>query len=116
MMWFKWLEEKQAVKPLNVIYFNVVAETRSTETKSQRNQRPPKCGTGETLSRLSAKPPKRQTGEMLKISKLDDNKSEAEYLAPKDTNGLVSKVFIINSRNNVLIDSLEQAIGKINGL
>ncbi len=53
---------------------------------------------------------------MLKISKLDDNKSEAEYLAPKDTNGLVSKAFIINSKNNSLIDSLEQAIGKINGL
>lgn len=53
---------------------------------------------------------------MLKISKLDDNKSEAEYLALISIHGLVSKVFIIYSRNNVLIDGLEQAIGKINGL
>lgn len=53
---------------------------------------------------------------MLKISKLDDNKSEAEYLTLISTNGLVSKVFIIYSRNNVFIDGSEQAIGKINSL
>lgn len=48
MMCFKWLEEKQMVKSLNLIYFNVAAETKScrnqklskrkvTETRDHRN-------------------------------------------------------------------------------
>jgi len=49
MMCFKWHEEKQAVKSLNVIYFNVAAETRNCRSESYRNWRSPKWWTGETL-------------------------------------------------------------------